>query len=282
MQSVILSQIWIYPVKSMAGISLDSVNLLAKGLQYDRQWMLVDQDNHFLSQRQHPQMSQIKVSLVDTGLKLHYKDLPALVVPWFDPKQNYEDRIRVKIWQDNCEAIHLNRQFDQWFQQILNIPCKLVFMPEESQRAVDPAYAKNREQTRFSDGFPLLLISEASLADLNRRLPAPVSMQRFRPNLVVSGCDAYAEDNWQTFQIGDILFQVVKPCSRCIITTIDPQTGKRNSQEPLQTLMQYRKKDNKVFFGQNILFEAAGDDAILNTTLRVNTPLVAIKTRQPE
>jgi uncharacterized protein YcbX len=132
-----------------------------------------------------------------------------------------------------------------------------VHFPDDSRRAVDPDYAAPADQVGFADGFPFLLISQASLDDLNARLDQPVPMLRFRPNLVVSGCGPYAEDGWKRIRIGDIEFRVAKPCSRCIIPTIDFATGER-AREPLQTLMTYRKRDNKVYFGQNLLHDAGG------------------------
>jgi uncharacterized protein YcbX len=143
-------------------------------------------------------------------------------------------------------------------------------MPDECERQVDETYARPGDITSFSDGFPLLLISEASLQDLNSRLELPVPMRRFRPNLVISGCTPYAEDEWQRIRIGEIEFEVAKPCSRCIIPTIDTETAQRNpDREPLRTLATYRRRDNKVYFGQNLIHRGTG-------LLKVGDPLEII------
>ncbi|MFK5986254.1 MAG: MOSC domain-containing protein [Pseudomonadota bacterium] len=259
MTDVTISGLWTYPIKSMAGISLRQSKLLAKGLEYDRSWMLVDNDLNFITQRQHPKMALISVSIEDYGLRVYYKNMPALIIPWVDTELESFQSLSVKIWKDECSALHINSAIDNWFGEVLGIDCRLVYIPDVSDRYVDRDYALNNEQTRFADGFPLLLISEASLNNLNSRLSAskkqPVNMQHFRPNIVVKGCAAFAEDQWKNFSINGTVFSAVKACSRCIITTVDPSTGERSTdKEPLQTLLQYRKKENQVFFGQNVLF----------------------------
>jgi uncharacterized protein len=260
MKNIKISQLWTYPIKSLPGVSLKQSQLLAKGLEYDRSWMLVDSENRFISQRQYPQMALISVAIEDYGLRVAYKDMPALIIPWVNTEIEALEPIKVTVWNDECDALHINTAIDNWFSEALEIDCQLVYLPEANQRLVDKNYANNNEQTRFSDGFPLLLISEESLQDLNSRLSSKnekaLSMKSFRPNIVVSGCTAYDEDQWDQFTIKQTIFSVSKPCSRCIITTIDPLTAeKSNSGEPLKTLSLYRKKDNKVYFGQNILFK---------------------------
>lgn len=252
MSHIEISQLWIYPIKSLPGISLPEVALTRKGFAHDRYWMLVDTQNQFISQRQFPVLSQIRLSLDNQQIQLRYSGSTDLQIPLELPQGT---PIQVSIWQDKCDAWHYHQDADQWFSRIIGQPCKLVFMPPQSQRVVDPNYAKHQELTTFTDGFPLLLISQASLDDLNTRLHAPISMRRFRPNIVVTGCAPYAEDEWQFFDRGNLRFRVVKPCSRCIIPTIDPDTGEKSSLEPLATLSTYRKQGNKVYFGQNLLFD---------------------------
>ena len=167
----------------------------------------------------------------------------------------------MKIWDENCKAQRCGEAADAWLSEFLELPCRLVFMPDSLARKVDPTYASESDLTAFSDGFPLLLLSEASLAELNGRLDVPVAMQRFRPNLVVTGCGAFAEDGWKWLRIGEMTLRVVKPCSRCIITTIDPATAERG-EEPLQTLSEYRRQGNKVYFGQNLLHDGTGQLAV--------------------
>jgi hypothetical protein len=158
----------------------------------------------------------------------------------------------VKVWRDVCDAVPLGEEVNRWFSDVLELPCQLVYMDESTFRPVNPSFAANNEQVSFADGFPFLLISEASLQDLNQRLDEPIPMNRFRPNLVVSGCEAFAEDNWREIRIGAISFRVVKPCSRCSITTVEQTTGIRGK-EPLLTLAQYRRRNGEIFFGQNLI-----------------------------
>jgi MOSC domain-containing protein len=274
MKNIKISQLWTYPIKSLPGISITESKLFSKGLEYDRNWMLVDSNNHFISQRKYPVMALISVAIEEYGLKVSFHQMPPLIIPWVCPDVEALEPIKVTVWSDECDALHINTAIDNWFSEVLGDDCQLVYLPDESPRYVDKEYAHDDEQTRFSDGFPLLLISEASLDDLNSRLDSdqekPLTMKNFRPNIVVSGCASYDEDNWREFSVKQAQFSVVKPCSRCVITTIDPLTGKKSlSREPLKTLSLYRKKDNKVFFGQNVLVKiiqseilAVGDSLI--------------------
>lgn len=253
MTDVVVSQLWIYPIKSLSGISLDSVQLEKRGFQYDRRWMLVDKDNRFITQRQYPKMTLIVPELGDFGLQLRAPDMPLLIIPYPDPQIELYEEVEVLCWDDMVSALHINNAIDNWFSEFLDTDCQLVYMPDESLRPVDPDYAIANDIASFADGFPNLIISEASLDDLNSRLENKLTMERFRPNIVISGCAPYAEDQLGHFKINQIDFYAVKPCSRCVITTINPDNGAKLSSEPLQTLSLYRKKHNKVFFGQNLL-----------------------------
>ena len=250
-----LSQIWRYPVKSLRGNQLRSATVDARGISLDRHWMLVDGQGTFLSQRQLPRMVLVKTQVEDQGLHLSAPGMPELTIPHTSDGTN---TVRVKVWRDECEAQTADPRADSWLSEFLGRDCRLVLLAPGTVRQVDPDYALHGDQVGFADGFPFLLISQASLDDLNLRLPAPLSMERFRPNLVISGCDAYAEDSWQRIRIGELVFRVAKPCSRCVIPTIDPDTGSRQGDEPLKTLLQYRKQGNKVMFGQNLLHEGGG------------------------
>ena len=167
----------------------------------------------------------------------------------------------VVVWRDKVNAIPVGGDADAWLSEFLAIDCRLVVFPYDARRAVDPDYAAATDQVGFADGFPFLLISQASLDDLNARLAQPVPMLRFRPNLVVEGCAAYAEDGWRRIRIGELEFRVAKPCSRCIIPTIDPATAQRSA-EPLRTLMSYRRRDNRIYFGQNLIHDGTGRLAV--------------------
>lgn len=254
MASIHLSGIYIYPIKSAGGIALEDAQVSDRGLQYDRRWMLVDEQGKFLTQRQFPSMALIQVRLGESELVVEAPNQSSLSIP-LDYESNH--RLRVQVWNDICQAMPLDQHFSQWFSEFLHIPCQLVYMPEDSIRPINPNYADPGEPVSFADGFPFLLISEASLQDLNQRLKQPVPMNRFRPNLVVSGCEAFAEDSWRQIRIGSIPFRVVKPCSRCTITTVDQSQGIRGK-EPLATLANYRLRHGKIFFGQNVIQEELG------------------------
>jgi len=274
MTDIVVSQLWIYPIKSMSGISLDSVLLEKRGFQYDRRWMLVDKENRFITQRQYPRMSLIKPELADFGLAVRAPDMPVLIIPYPDPQIELYDELEVTCWDDQITAQHINTAIDNWFSEFLDIDCQLVYMPDKSLRAVDPDYSTGDDIASFSDGFPNLIISEASLDDLNNKVDIDLSMKRFRPNIVISGCESYAEDSLGHFKIEQIEFYAVKPCSRCVITTINPASGEKESREPLRTLSQYRKKNNKVFFGQNLLHKL---NYIYDNYLHVGHKLEIIK-----
>jgi uncharacterized protein len=255
MVHVRLSGIHLYPVKSMAGIERQRSQLDNFGLLNDRHWMVVDGQGQFLSQRDLPRMALIRVNLTADGILLEAPGMSSMLVRL--PEPSSFNQLQVRVWNDDCPAICADPSADAWLSQFLQRPCRLVTMADGMSRRVDQRYAEPQDQTAFSDGFPLLLISEGSLADLNGRLPEPLTMARFRPNLVVSGCPPYAEDEWSLIRIGDIVLRVVKPCSRCSITCVDPLTGERGV-EPLKTLSSYRRRGNQVYFGQNVLHHQPG------------------------
>ncbi len=249
----------IYPVKSLSGISLQSSEVDAMGLKYDRRWMLVSPDGKFLSQRTLPRMALIKTALDAEGrLTLSMQGKRDLAVP-----AESDATLPVQIWNDQVEANLVSKTCDTWLSDALGVACHLVYIADDVVRQCDLAYAKQGDRTGFSDGFPMLLISEASLQDLNERMQArsvdPVEMRRFRPNIVVSGCEAFAEDNWQNFTIANIPMRGVKPCSRCPIPTVNPDTGERTGSEPIATLSTYRKQGAKVFFGMNVIQQETGE-----------------------
>lgn len=249
--SLILSEIFIYPIKSLGGIAVNSAVVEEKGLQYDRRWMLVDAHNQFMTQRKFVRMALLKVSLEEDFLKVTGPGISVLSVPFIP---HTTEIISVTVWDDICTAVVVSKEANKWFSEALQKECKLVFMPDESLRLVDERYAKNKEIVSFADAYPYLLIGEASLADLNSRLPQPVPMNRFRPNLVINTTEPFVEDKWKSISIGESVFHLVKPCARCILTTIDQQTGVVGK-EPLKTLSTYRNFNNKVLFGQNLVRE---------------------------
>ncbi len=252
--SVALSQLYVYPLKSAAGISLESADLSPSGLQHDRRWMLVDAEGEFMSQRHHPRMALISVHLSPEWLMIEAPGMSTLEVPLHSET---EDFIDVWVWGDHCRGALVNRDADRWFSEFLKFPCRLVRKPGDDVRPVDSLHAADGDQVGFADGFPFLLISETSLEDLNGRLEKPVPMNRFRPNFVVRGCEAFAEDGWAKICVGQARFWVAEPCPRCAITTVDQSTGIRGK-EPLRTLAEYRKFDGEVMFGRNLIHETLG------------------------
>ncbi|HEY6579549.1 MAG TPA: MOSC N-terminal beta barrel domain-containing protein [Rubrobacter sp.] len=253
-ENVVLSGLNVYPIKSCAGISLDSAELSATGLRHDRRWMLVDETGEFMSQRAHPRMALISTHLSDEHLTVGASAMPNLQVPL---QPTNEDLMDVSVLGDANKGAPVGEEADRWFGEFLQLPCRLVGKPDDEPRPVDSIYAEDGDQVGFADGFAFLLISEASLDDLNSRLDYPLPMNRFRPNFVVTGCDPYAEDDWSQVRIGGIPFRVAEACPRCAITTTDQETGARGK-EPLRTLATYRKSDGEVFFGRNLIHDALG------------------------
>ena len=248
-----LSQIHTYPLKSAGGIDCDRTDIGARGIVGDRRWMVVDPDGTFLTGRTLPGMVRLQARVVGDELVLTLGDARC-VVPRPTPSG---PRMTVTVWDDAVAALVATD--GGWLAARLGVACRLVYMDDTLRRPVDLDYAISDDITSFADGFPVLLISEASLADLNSRLREPVTMAHFRPNLVASGCAAFAEDDWQQIRIGTAEFALVKPCSRCIFTTVDPQTGARTPDgEPLATLAGYRRSAGGVMFGQNLLVTRPG------------------------
>jgi uncharacterized protein len=252
-----ISELYIYPVKSLGGIAVSAAQLTDRGFQYDRRWMLVDEQNQFLTQRQYPQMALLQTGITTNGIEVYHKNNPVerISIPL---AADENEKYTVKIWDDWCEALTISKQINEWFSDMLQAPCRLVFMPDDALRKVDMRYAvHSTDITNFSDGYPLLVISQASLDDLNRRLESPLPMDRFRPNIVITGANPYEEDEMEEFIIGDMHFYGVKLCSRCMITTINQQSIVKGK-EPLKTLATYRMMNNNIYFGQNILYNKTG------------------------
>ncbi len=267
---VTVAALYIYPVKSCAGIRCAQATLEARGLRHDRGWMIVDGHDEFLTQREHPRLALITPQLEADTLRLTTPEGQAVSIPTtgvVGPTR------RVRVWRDWCEAVDQGDPAAQLFSDWLGESVRLVKMADAFNRRVDPHYARTPALTGFSDGYPLLLISEASLDALNARLDTPLPMNRFRPNLVVSGCDPHAEDGWQQVQINTLVFDVAKPCERCTVTTTDQTTGERGV-EPLRTLATYRRAGTKVYFGQNLIHRTVG-------ILAVGEPVEVVLREQP-
>jgi len=254
---LLISEILIYPVKSLGAISLSQAEVEERGLRYDRRWLVVDDNNRFVTQRQYPTMALIEVSITENGLQLRHRtrDLGILTVP-FQPETF--DLVTVTLWDDQIESVIVNDASNRWLSEALGFSARLVYLPDTSPRLADPNYAPFDANVSFADGYPVLVIGQSSLDDLNTRLSEPVSMIRFRPNLVFEGGLPYDEDQWYEFTVGNLTFYGVKPCARCILTTVDPEKGEIAGKEPIRTLSTYRKRNNKIFFGQNLMTNQTG------------------------
>lgn len=274
MTNLTLSAIYVYPIKSLTGIAVAHWPVTDTGFQYDRKMMLVDADRQFLSQRRLPKMALIKTAIIDSQLIVSAPGLINLTLP-LEPKSGAT--LNCTIWHDQVDAWAFSPEADAWFSDFLQTPCQLVYQPDHTVRQVSPVYAKPEDQVSFADGFPFLVVSEASLAQLNAQMAVEVTMPRFRPNLVIAGCESYAEDFWREITIGSIGFRLPKPCSRCSVPTINPETA-QTEREPLTTLNKQRKSNNKVYFGQNALHNnrgllTVGDQVIINKKGSQQPPL---------
>ena len=252
-----LSELNIYPIKSLKGISLDSAVVEERGLRLDRRWMLVDENRQFITQREVPRMATVELRVEDGGLIAWAEGSGELRVA---DQPGSGETATVTVWSASVKAEFYPEEIDRWFSDALGVRCRLVRMPETTRRKVDPEFAVRKfvDTVSFADGYPFLLIGEGSLADLNSRLAEPVPMNRFRPNFVVAGSDAFEEDTWKRIRIGSTEFHVVKPCARCVMTTVDQDAGEKTGKEPLATLAGYRSSSGKVLFGQNLIAESAG------------------------
>lgn len=243
-----LSQIIVYPVKGLGGISLQEAVLTKTGLDYDRLWMLIDKEGNFLSQRSVPEMCLMKSQMLENGIGVFAPDGTSVRLPF----ENTEEIQTVKIWDDSIPANLCGSDYDQWFSEKLGLPCRLVKFHDQVNRTVDDTVENQNYLVGFADAFSILLTSEASLSDLNNRLSVPVEMNRFRPNLVFAGGIPFEEDGLGEFSLGEARFRAVKACSRCQVITVNQQTGEQGV-EPLKTLATYRTSKNKVMFGENCI-----------------------------
>ena len=263
-----LADIRVHPVKSLRGASHQTARIQPWGLDGDRRWLVVDDAGRFLTQRQHPNMATIEAEQSSTQLTLR---TPGGTVTVAQPGEDAET-IDVTVWSDIVPA-RLAAAAAALLTEAIGETCRLAWMHDPRARAANPAYAPAGTVVNFADAYPVLLASAASLADLNERLTTPIPITRFRPNLVVDGAAAYEEDRWRTIRIGEVTFAVVKPCDRCLITTIDPDSGTRpDKTEPLRTLARYRRdRSGKVLFGQNLVPLSEG-------TIHAGDPVTVIET----
>lgn len=255
MPTVTVSDLYIYPIKSTKGIRLPHADIDELGLAFDRRFVISDNAGQFITARTEPTLCLVESTLTEQGITLSAPNMPPLILSYQKFSAQYQN---VTVWGDEVAGQFCSIEANSWFSEYLQRPCQLLYFGDASSR-VRKANTDNARNLAFADGYPLLLISQASLDELNERLVAnkkqTVSMAQFRPNIVVKDCLPFAEDGWQYIRIGDIEFKVSKPCERCIFTTIDPKNAMKNAeQQPLSTLKTYRQTSNgEVLFGQNLI-----------------------------
>jgi uncharacterized protein len=301
-----ISEINIYPVKSLKGFSVESAVVEKRGLQHDRRWMLTNRDGMFFTQREFPKMALIDVKVNSDSLVLSAPETEPLLVS-HGAKKDFVGGQKVTVWGAVCDALLYPSEVNEWLSDYLETDCQLVYMPDDSFRDISEKFNQGGEIVSFADGYPVLVIGEASLADLNARLAGAagepprrrngdtppleggefvksVPMNRFRPNIVVSGSEAFAEDRWSRIRVGDAIFRGTKPCARCVMTTVDQTRGEFDGKDPLKTLSEYRMaKDaipdiyeslgmnpTAVLFGQNLVGES------ISATIRVGDKVEVI------
>ncbi|MBZ0222411.1 MAG: MOSC N-terminal beta barrel domain-containing protein [Dokdonella sp.] len=250
-----VSALHVYPIKSCAPWTVDEAVVGPRGFEGDRRWMIVDGDGQFITARKQPRLVLIHAQAAGAALQLRAPEMPVLRL------QAAPDlpRITAQVWKSTVQAQAANAEADAWISAFLGQSARFVHMDDACVRAVSAEYGRPGDEVSFADGFPLLLISQAALDGLNARLAVPVPMLRFRPSLVVAGTAPHAEDAWRQIRVGAIEFEVVKPCTRCVFTTVDFERGRFDpAGEPLKTLMGYRRTSKGVTFGQNLIPRGKG------------------------
>jgi uncharacterized protein YcbX len=251
----------IYPVKGLKGIPLEAARCTDRGLEHDRRWMVVDREGTFISQRSHPKMATVWTDIEGDKLLLSAPDVDSVEVPL---RMEGKASASVTVWSSTVKATHGPHGASAWLSDYLGEECFLVYMPETTRRNSNPAYAGQDKSVGFADGYAYLVTSEPSLADLNAKLVAKdhaaLPMNRFRPNIVISGCAPFEEDTWKRIRVGGAVLQSAKPCGRCQVTTTDQSTGEVRGPEPLATLATYREsKEFGVMFGMNFVTVEPGE-----------------------
>ena len=263
---LVVAGLWAYPVKGLRGIPLDTVLVEPWGFENDRRWMVVDEAGRALTQRECPRLATLAATPVTGGLALSADASPGLHLT----DDGSRPRTTVQVWGDEVPAADCGDEAARWLRERLSLPCRLAHMDQARARPVDHRYGRPGDCVSFADGYPVQLTSDTSLAALNGRLQHRVGMERFRPNLVVSGAAAWAEDGWRDVRVGPVVFRAVKRCSRCIVVTVDQRSGERPDRtEPLRTLGMMRRDDQgRITFGQNLIPDTTG-------VIRIGDPVEA-------
>jgi uncharacterized protein YcbX len=248
MNTYVVKELHIYPIKSLAGIRVESVNAEEMGFENDRRWMLIDDQNQFITQRKYPQLSQFYPEIVADKIIILHQDKKHD----FFVNETLEEPIFSKVWDDETKVFEVNKATSKWFSEALGFGCKLVKIANKGDRKHHSSKLDRTLNVSLSDGYPYLLIGSESLNFLNDKLEEKITMARFRPNIVIDSSIAHEEDSFGNFQIGTVKFKNAKPCGRCIMVNNNPMNG-IVKKEPLKTLSTYRKVDNSILFGTNIL-----------------------------
>ncbi len=245
--------LFVYPVKALSGVEVPAFAMDDFGPEHDRRWMIVDEDRRFVTQREHPELARITTSLENGQVRVEIPGEGA------HPLVQTAEELRVLVWRDWVKAVIGEPQANEALSRFCGKPVRFVFMPDSNFRRVDAGRVEAYRRVGFADGFPFLITSTSSLDELNGRLDTPVEMRRFRPNIVIEGTQPWDEDGWQALTIAEQVFSIVKPCSRCVVTTVDPESGiKDPAVQPLRTLSRYRRTPDGVIFGQNAIHESTG------------------------
>jgi uncharacterized protein len=270
-----LTQINVFPIKSLDGYSPESAIVEQRGLQHDRRWLITDKEGMFMTQRTNGRMALLRASVTRDFLIIEEKQNPdncikiemdvamgfkkqSPIAALFYGKEPLTDPskfVQVCVWNDTMDAIVVSDAANQFLSDFLQTPCQLVVMPDTTRREIDPDWNTGDDIVSFADGYPFLIIGEATMRDLNERLDTPLSIRRFRTNFIFSGGTPFEEDGFKNFRIGEVDFIGIKPCARCVLTTRDPDTGTKGK-EPLQTLQTYRQTGTKILFGENIVWNS--------------------------
>ena len=250
-----LAGVFVYPIKSCAPMVVEAAEVERRGLKHDRRWMLVDEHGLFVTGRQFGSLVRVTVNAGQHGLHVSAPGMEALTVRVPKP----DERRRVSIWGEALSVIDAGDAAAEWFSHFSGRSLRLVYADAAMQRPVDPAFGQADDPVAFPDGYPVLLLSQAAVDELSLRVGRIMETGRFRPNLVVEGVAAHAEDGWKRVRVGSVFFDVVKPCIRCVFTTVDPLTGERSADgEPLSSLKAYRHNGKGITFGQNLIPRSKG------------------------
>jgi hypothetical protein len=253
----IVKELYIYPIKSLAGIPVQRAKAEEMGFENDRRWMLIDEENQFITQRVHPNLSQFYPKIKEGKMEISHQD----ATHKFLIDESLETPIFSKVWDDESKVVEVNKATSKWFSEALGFTCKLVKILNKGDRKHNSTKLDKTLNVSLADGYPYLLAGSKSLEFLNEKLEEKITINRFRPNIVINSQFPHEEDSFDTFQIGNVKFQNAKPCGRCVMVNNNPMTGIM-LKEPLKTLSTYRKVDHSVLFGTNVFCQNEGTIAV--------------------